>query len=400
MRDTRSKKRIAFLELSHVFANQIKLPYSTGCLWSYCRQNPTISSNFSFDVQDWYYILDDKLDVDDVVNQLSKCDILGVSYFVWNTVMSDTICEKVKQQNPNILIVYGGLGTPKWGRCDEFIRERPFIDVIVHNEGELVFENILVSLQNGQTFESIKGITTKSFTNELEPRIKNINDLPSPYLDGLFDDLVKSSNHDYVFEALIEPERGCPYTCSFCELGDRFFTKIVKQPMDKVYSEIDWISSHKIDYMHVIDNNFGMFPQHEELTEYIIKKRDATGYPNALNITWAKNKKPFLFRIAKKMNDAGLLKGLTVALQSMNPKTLKAINRDNLDLHNLKDIVNLMKEMKIPAFMEFILGLPEETLDSFKKGLYDLMDDIQYHNYVGINNMIALPNTPFGDKKY
>ena len=112
MRDTRSKKRIAFLELSHVFANQIKLPYSTGCLWSYCRQNPTISSNFSFDVQDWYYILDDKLDVDDVVNQLSKCDILGVSYFVWNTVMSDTICEKVKQQNPNILIVYGGLGTP------------------------------------------------------------------------------------------------------------------------------------------------------------------------------------------------------------------------------------------------------------------------------------------------
>ena len=51
-------------------------------------------------------------------------------------------------------------------------------------------------------------------------------------------------------------------------------------------------------------------------------------------------------------------------------------------------------------YIETILGLPEETLDTFKEGLYRLMDDIDYHNYVGIYVMVALPNTPFGDPAY
>ena len=42
--------KLGFLELSHIFTNQIKLPYSTGCVWSYCRTIDEISNNFSFDV--------------------------------------------------------------------------------------------------------------------------------------------------------------------------------------------------------------------------------------------------------------------------------------------------------------------------------------------------------------
>lgn len=152
--------------------------------------------------------------------------------------------------------------------------------------------------------------------------------------------------------------------------------------------------------MHIIDNNYGMFPHHDDLTDFVIKKRDETGYPNALNITWAKNKKPFLFNIAKKMHTAGLSKGVTIALQSMNPETLKAVRRDNLDRMNLKSIFKKLRDMKVPAYIEMILGLPEETFDSFKNGIYELLDDVQYHNYIGIYIMVALPNTPFGDPKY
>ena len=36
-------KRIAFLELSHIFTNQVKLPYSSGCVWSYCRTDAEIT---------------------------------------------------------------------------------------------------------------------------------------------------------------------------------------------------------------------------------------------------------------------------------------------------------------------------------------------------------------------
>ena len=46
------------------------------------------------------------------------------------------------------------------------------------------------------------------------------------------------------------------------------------------------------------------------------------------------------------------------------------------------------------------MGLPEETLESFQSGIYKLIDDMNYHNYIGIYFMVALPNTPFGDPEY
>ena len=369
-------------------------------MWSYCRQNPIINANYTFSAKDWYYVLDDDFCADTIVDNLKHIDVLGVSYFVWNVRASDEICRKLKQVNPNVVIVYGGLGMPKHGRCQQFLDDRPFVDVIVHNEGELVFENLLVTIAEGRDIKTVNGISTRDFVNPLERRIRNIADMPSPYLDGLFDDLMAVKNHKHNVEAILEPNRGCPYTCTFCEVGDKFFSKVERQPLDKVFAEIDWVSKHKIDYMHVVDNNFGMFPNHMDITEYIIGKRDTEGYPNALNITWAKNKKPFLFDIAKRMHEAKLNKGVTIALQSMHPPTLKAIERPGPEQATLKETVDLLRQLKVPAYVELILGLPEESLKSFKDGLYTLIDDIGYNEYTTINNLVVLPNTPFGDPEY
>ncbi len=383
-----------------MFSNQAKLPYSTGCVWSYCRLNPIIRDNCTFSPKDWYYVLDDNFSIDDTVKSLSHIDVLGVSYFVWNVRASDEICRKLKQINPSIIIIYGGLGMPKHGRCEHFLQDRPFVDIIVHNEGELVFENILVSLVNNEDLKNVNGITTRDFVNPLEKRIRNIAEMPSPYLDGLFDDLMAVKYHPYNVEAIIEPDRGCPYTCTFCEVGDKFFTKVERQPLDKLFAEIDWISKHKIDYMHIVDNNFGMFPNHMDITEYIINKRDTEGYPNALNISWAKNKKPFLFDIAKRMHEAKLNKGVTMALQSMHPPTLKAIERPGPEQASLKETIQYLRQLKVPAYIEMILGLPEESLQSFKDGIYTLIDEVGYNEFINIYNLVVLPNTPFGDPEY
>ena len=221
--------KLGFIELSHIFTNQIKLPYSTGCVWSYCRTDDEVAANYTFDIYDWIYVLDGDLNIDKTAKQLSKCDVVGVSYFVWNTHVSDKICAKIKEINPKCIIVYGGLGTPKYGRCWDFLKERPYVDIIVHMEGEIVFCNLLKALLNKTDLREVKGITTQLFQTPLESRIKNIAELPSPYLDGLFDDLIAIKDHTYEWESLIELERGCPYTCSFCEVGDRHWTKIIKQ---------------------------------------------------------------------------------------------------------------------------------------------------------------------------
>ena len=388
-------RRLGFIELSHVFGNQVKLPYSTGCVWSYCKTDAEITNNYSFDIHDWEYILDGSFDISLSAERMAKCDIVGVSYFVWNASTNDKLCKEIKKINPDCKIIYGGLGTPKHGRCDQFLKERPYVDAIVHNEGELVFSNLL----KNDDWIDVKGITTHDFVNPLETRIRNFAEMPSPYLNGLFDELIENTDMNYNWESLVEPVRGCPYTCTFCEIGDRFYTKSIKQDKSKLFKEIDWVSKHKIEYLHLVDNNFGMIKEHKEVSDYLIKKYQETGFPNALNITWAKHKKKFLFDIAEDLWKVGLNKSVTLAIQSMNDLTLKAVERANENT-NLEEVVEYCKSKNMPAYIEIIMGLPEETLESFQSGIYKLIDDMNYHNYIGIYFMVALPNTPFGDPEY
>ena len=95
------------------------------------------------------------------------------------------------------------------------------------------------------------------------------------------------------------------------------------------------------------------------------------------------HKKPYLFDIAEDLWKVGLNKSVTIALQSMNSLTLKAIERANENT-NLREVLANLKWRGMPAYIETILGLPEESLDSFKEGLYRLIDDVNYHNYIGI----------------
>ena len=50
--------------------------------------------------------------------------------------------------------------------------------------------------------------------NGLGKRIQKLEDVDSPYLIGLFDDMKVPDN--YVLNAVMENDRGCPYRCNFC----------------------------------------------------------------------------------------------------------------------------------------------------------------------------------------
>ena len=48
--------------------------------------------------------------------------------------------------------------------------------------------------------------------------------MPSPYLNGLFDKIIVGCKYD--LEATIETTRGCPFGCTFCEIGTKYYQKI------------------------------------------------------------------------------------------------------------------------------------------------------------------------------
>ena len=402
------KKKLYFVEVDSVYSNfekKLKLPYSTGLIWSYCLQNQEIKNNY--ELANWICYRDD---IDVVFDKIENPSIVGFSCFTWNWKFNKILAQKIKDKYPNCLIVFGGKEPPneQWlVQNPDWYKDYSYLDIIIHGEGEITFEEILLeTLKDKPDYTTIEGcsiINKNSYITTLSrQRITDLRESPSPYLDGLFDDIYeKYKKEGFIFSAVLESARGCPYSCTFCEIGDSYFTKVNQQPLEQLFSEIEWIGSRGIDYIDDANSNFGLYYDRDmEIAKFLVQCNEKYDNPQTYRVDWAKSKAEKLFNIAKVLHSVGLHRGMTLALQSMNEPTLKSIKRKNLvDDSDMKRITKLYEDAGISTYVEIILGLPDETLESFKQGLCKILE-LGEHNYAGMYVLAALRNTPFGDKNY
>ncbi len=423
-------KNIYLFEIEDVIANQAKLPYRTGLIWSYCLEIEQIKKNYH--LNGWYWYRDKDKTLENIFNDITSPSVVAFSCFVWNWNWNITLAQKIKKKWPNCLIVFGGWQPPIADRSEGFFEDFPFVDFICHGEGEFTFKDILIeNLKDVPDWQKILGcsipgrllnktnnvdkivikdglkvISTEkvkkinlldTFLTKPRPRIDHLAQMPSPYLNGLFDMLVKDC--PYELEGTIETTRGCPFSCTFCEIGTKYYQKIKTPAVEKVFREIDWLSKNKVVFVYNADSNFGMMKEHLEITEYMVSLKKKTGYPQKHRCDWAKIHGDDVIKLAKLFYEAEMDKGLTIALQSLNPATLEAVKRKNMDEGKLSEFLKKYNEADLPSYMELILGLPEETKESFIDGVCRVME-LGQHNYIGIYPLTALPNTPFGTDEY
>lgn len=405
-------KNLYILELSEIFDKEVRLPYSTGVIWSYCKQNEVIKNNYN--LKEWFYRKESPANI---IEQIVDPDVMIVSSFVWNWEFNKKIAREVKEVYPNCITIFGGpmVPTPEmfksegvhpYWECtmDNWFDDYPYIDIVCHGEGELTIEEILLECLKDNQFSKIKGCTTKNHSCMLRERISNIDSMPSPYLDGTFDEFIekyaKREDFDFELTATFELVRGCPYSCTFCETGNKYYSKLEKQTIDKVKKEIDWVVKHKIEYIYETNSNFGLYYEADmEIAKYLVECNKQYGYPKRYRVDWAKSRADKCLEIAKVLNEVELYKGVTIALQSLDKTTTKYVKRKNIDDGDLKKTLDIYNEASIQPYIDLILGLPGETKDTFINGLYDLMN-YGHHGYVSANPLEVLPNTPFSDKNY
>ena len=390
-------KNIYLFELSDVFANQVYLPYSSGVVWSYIKNNPIIKKNYQ--LKDWFFARDN---ASNIINKIENPSVLLFSCFMWNWNLNCEIAKVIKEKYPNCLIIYGGQHQPLSDRNKGFFKKYPYIDILIHGEGEETVEKILLKSDN---LKEIIGITlnlnNKEFITPSRKRLDEIKNCPSPFLDGSFDWIIKKNKEDknYSFHATVESARGCPFSCAFCEIGEQYYQKI-KTNYEKTKREIDWLAKNKIEYITDANSNFGiMFGPDYDLAKYVVEVKKKYGYPKAFRVTWAKGQADKVLQIAKLFEEAGVQKGMTIALQSMNKKVLTAIQRKNVDGGKLREFIQTYEKENISSYVELIWGLPEETLESFINGVTYIMEE-GYHNYLDIHLMMLLPNAPISEPGY
>jgi len=139
-------------------------------------------------------------------------DIIGISVSTWNIKHVLELCTKIKQFIPEVKICVGGYAATFYS--NEILRNTQEVDYIIRGEGEYAFLNLVRCLEKQEKLDSVKGLIYKEgqeiITNENQPFINNLDDLPFPSRDVLID------NHLNI--ASIESSRGCIGNCSYCSL--------------------------------------------------------------------------------------------------------------------------------------------------------------------------------------
>ena len=335
------------------------IPYSIGCVWSYSAQFTDIQDNIN--CKDIFFKRDKH---EAVLATLQSPDICAFSCYQWNKNYNLQLAKKIKQQWPNCIIVFGG------PEVDVTFLNDSYVDTIILGEGELAFLELLRTIiSNGKILDVYK-----------KQRLEDLR-IPSPYTSGIFDTIIQN-NPGIKWATTLETNRGCPFSCTFCDWGSLTYSKIKRFDLTRVAEDLEWISNNPISYIFCADANFGIFKERDlEIAKMV---RD-TGKKNknleSFNATFNKNNNEWSFEILKILE--GLNRGFTVSVQSMNPATLKAIKRDNLGINDLRKIFDLCNHNNVNSYTELILGLPLETKETFINGLCELLE-LGQHNHIEI----------------
>lgn len=375
------------------------LPLAVSYQWMYAQADVQVSTNWQ--VAD---VLIRKIPVKEyVANITEKPDIVAMSCYVWNWEYNQALAIELKRVYPDCVVVVGGPNVDK--RNKRFFEDYPMFDVAVMGEGEPAFRSILKRYINQQDYNNIPRVFARGGELcDLPERFRDLESIPSPILNGFYDWVIEKEEAEIgkqMWQVTYETLRGCPYLCTFCDIGDEYWNKITKFDMPRIQAEIDWMSERQIEYVGVCDSNWGMLKRDADITAYVIKKKLETGYPKFWDVTWAKANSENIYRIAKMDHEAGtrLFKGVTFAMQSLNSETQKASKRVNLKLNEALEYMHKYEEENIPTYSELIWPMPDETYDSLKEGIQKLVD-LGQKSFLMVHPLVLTYNATMGQQWY
>ncbi|MBR0414282.1 MAG: radical SAM protein [Clostridia bacterium] len=374
-----------------LYGDTYYLPYAAGMLAAFALNDERIKT--AYRCGRFIYSLED---IDSAIASLEDPVLVGFSNSIWNYEYNLEFAKKLKQAYPDCLIEFGGHHIPP---DTSYLENYPFVDVLTHGKGEEAFRDLLLYVSGEKDLATIPNI---SYRNAKGEPVKNaaspitITDYPSPYLSGLFDEIIRTS--PYALSCVLETNRGCPYNCCYCDWGE-INSPVRLFPLEKVFAEMDWMAAHKMEFVYCVDANFGMFERDLQIAAKLVDLKETFGYPNRLQVSYAKNHPERVFQINKLLADHGIGKGATLALQSLEPQVLENVGRANISKEEYMRRIAQFRAAGISTYTELILGLPGETVDSFCHGLCELLEMGQ-HSSVSAYHCELLPGSEMSTPSY
>lgn len=329
-------------------------------------------------------------------------DVIGFSNYIWNSELSLALARRIKEYAADTIVVMGGPNYPVIESEQEvFLRKHSEIDFYIKGEGEVAFANLIAELIRSNmnknnfknTLPSVHYIGTdgKSQISSTVERIKDLTEIPSPYLEGKMDEFF-----DGKLQPVIQTTRGCPFGCTFCVEGMSYYTKIYRNNQEKIKSELHYIGSkmQKVknnggrNDLWLVDSNFGMYNEDLETCKSIAECQIKYNWPEYIQCDTGKNNKPRVLNAARLVKGAIRLSG---SVQTLDLQVLKNIKRSNISGDGLLQLAIEAAEIDADSRSEIILGLPGESLQTHFQTINTVIN--ARFNHVNTYQLMMLPGT-------
>lgn len=300
--------------------------------------------------------------------------VVALTVFFWNRAQSLELARQVKERWPDCRIVVGGNDVSH--QQEALFAEAPWVDVLVHGEGELRFRDLLHCFLAEGDLATIPGISYWAadgnlVTNPDADRITDLEQIVSPILTPVYSDEEITGSSMIVYET----NRGCPYRCAFCYWGGATNSKVRQFDLDRIFAELDrLIRLMPTDAtLFIADANFGILARDRQIAEHIVELSQRYDKRLIVSTNWAKNSNERIVEIASMLHAADLTGAITLSAQSFDAEVLKIANRSNIRTDHYRRLLTRFRELDVPTYTDLIWGLPGETYDSYLNGIEEVL---------------------------
>ncbi len=302
----------------------------------------------------------EKISIDLIDKHLKSCDAVGMTIYSEPHELKNSIsiANMIKEIDSDVPIIIGGAHctlSPEQSLLDHKA------DISVIGQGDPLINSIIDSLSGKKKLSSIPNIFFKEGNEIKHTKFKKIEDgldkLPSPSRH-----LVNKYDYGYLNGrkiikgklTSILTSRGCRYNCNFCNLKAHI-PNLSFRSFENVKNEIEEIIDLGYKTLVFVDDNFFIRKKIViKIMDYIIDNN----LDLRIWIWGARADSPDRI-LYKKMRDAGT-EAINFGIESGSQEILNYYNK-KLSLQQIKESVDLSKEMGFFVTGTFIIGAPIET---------------------------------------
>lgn len=298
-------------------------------------------------------------------------DLVGIQCYTFDLGNVRKLLKATKEWNPEITTVVGGAHISSDPiRAFDNLEEN--LDFAFAGEAETGFPKFVDMLDDPTAesdYYSVPGLVWKNdreFVSNPVYLEKDLDSLGDPAWDLIRPDLYPESQHGAFFDkfpiAPIITTRGCPYSCTFCSAPILSGKELRHHSKDYVLRNMSHLyHDYGIREFHIVDDNF---TQDIDYAKTIVRgiislNLDISlAMPNGIRMDYLDDE------LLELMKEAGLYL-VSIAVESGNDEILKKMKKGT-KVHKIHRDVKLIKKHGFDIAAFFILGFPEETLETIQ----------------------------------